>query len=200
MFSLLDELRSIAQEGQSFAQNDYDKQRYKRLLQLASTEYANLLNIPVALAQKKFEQEQGSITPKLGIEILIINTQNECLILRRIDDDRWCFPCGWVEVGETPTEAAIRETKEETGIEINPIGYIAITSKGPDQYPQLAHQVNIFIATRPVTPNTPISLSLEHSQYQWVKREADIDWHPGHERLWPIALQYLQDNSKLPIV
>lgn len=31
----------------------------------------------------------------------------------------WTFPAGFVELGETTREAAVRETKEEVGIDIN---------------------------------------------------------------------------------
>lgn len=44
------------------------------------------------------------------------NSQGEVLMIRRADNNEWQIPGGVVEPGEQPTEAAIRETLEETGI------------------------------------------------------------------------------------
>ena len=41
---------------------------------------------------------------------------------------KWCLPCGYIEYNETYVEAAIRETKEETGIKVEPIGIINVVS------------------------------------------------------------------------
>ncbi len=40
------------------------------------------------------------------------------LVLRRIDRAEWIFPKGHLEPGETPEEAARRETTEEAGLEV----------------------------------------------------------------------------------
>lgn len=41
-------------------------------------------------------------------------------VLRKFDPgkDEWCLPAGFVEVGEQPDESAVRETKEETGLDV----------------------------------------------------------------------------------
>lgn len=46
------------------------------------------------------------------------------LMIRRTDNDKYAIPGGQQEVGETLTQTAIRETKEETGVNIEAIGLI----------------------------------------------------------------------------
>ena len=44
-------------------------------------------------------------------------------------EDRWLLPGGMLEAGETPATGAIRETREETGIEIAVTGLAAIAEQ-----------------------------------------------------------------------
>ena len=48
----------------------------------------------------------------------IFNENGEVLLQRRGDSGQWGFPGGAVEIGETPQAAAVREAKEETGLDV----------------------------------------------------------------------------------
>ena len=54
----------------------------------------------------------------LGAFALIFDEQNRVLLVHRRDMDMWNLPGGGVEPGELPTEAAVRETREEAGLEV----------------------------------------------------------------------------------
>jgi len=41
------------------------------------------------------------------------------LLVRRADDGRWAMPGGWVDPGETPEQAVVREVAEETGLQVS---------------------------------------------------------------------------------
>ena len=66
------------------------------------------------------------IRGKVGHEKIIIvyaggcifNKNGEVLLQKRADCNKWGFPGGAVELGETPEMAAKREVKEETGLDI----------------------------------------------------------------------------------
>ena len=66
------------------------------------------------------------IRGKVGHEKIIIvyaggcifNENGEVLIQKRADCNKWGFPGGAIELGETPEMAAKREVKEETGLDI----------------------------------------------------------------------------------
>jgi len=49
---------------------------------------------------------------------IVRNTEGEILLTRRRDGDEWVLPGGSVEGGETPWDAVVRETNEETGLEV----------------------------------------------------------------------------------
>ncbi len=61
------------------------------------------------------------IDPKVGSAVLALTPDKRVLLVKRnIDPARgsWCFPGGFMEIGETPQEAAIRECKEESGLDV----------------------------------------------------------------------------------
>ncbi|WP_337035151.1 NUDIX hydrolase [Paenibacillus illinoisensis] len=53
-------------------------------------------------------------------------TNTKILMVQNRDGGRWTLPGGAVEINETFEEAAIREAKEETGLDIRLIGVVAL--------------------------------------------------------------------------
>ncbi|MCF7923849.1 MAG: NUDIX domain-containing protein [Candidatus Izimaplasma sp.] len=58
--------------------------------------------------------------------VVIINQNNEILLQKRSDNLLWGLPGGLIELDESITEAAIREVKEETNLEIELIKFIGV--------------------------------------------------------------------------
>ena len=52
-----------------------------------------------------------------SVNVVVINDQGEILLIRRSDNDNWAVPGGAIDLGESMSQAAIRETKEESGID-----------------------------------------------------------------------------------
>lgn len=65
----------------------------------------------------------------------IYNDKGEVLLQRRGDSNKWGFPGGALEVGETPQMAAIREVKEETGLDVEVGRLIGIYTDCDMKYP-----------------------------------------------------------------
>lgn len=56
---------------------------------------------------------------RAGADALVQNERGEVLLVRRADDGRWAMPGGWVDPGETPEQAVVREVAEETGLQVS---------------------------------------------------------------------------------
>ncbi|TDC79132.1 NUDIX domain-containing protein [Actinomadura sp. 7K507] len=68
----------------------------------------------------------NSLVP--SVNVVVENDKGEILMIRRTDNDNWALPGGAVDLGESVKQAAIRETREETGIDIDIIGLVGIYS------------------------------------------------------------------------
>lgn len=74
-----------------------------------------------------------TIRKYLGDQKIILNASggiilkdNQILLQRRKDNNKWGFPGGLLELNETYLDAAIREIKEETGLNVKPIYFLGI--------------------------------------------------------------------------
>lgn len=72
------------------------------------------------------------ITPKLAADIIIELTDRPdrpiVLIERRHAPSGWAIPGGFVDVGETVEQAAVREAREETGLNVRLIALLGVYS------------------------------------------------------------------------
>jgi ADP-ribose pyrophosphatase YjhB (NUDIX family) len=128
---LLDELQTIARNGLNYAQNPYDHERYERLLALVSLYYGESISLPPQNVRERLAAEFGHITPKLGADAAIFDADGRILLQQRADDGKWCLPCGWVEPNETTDQGAVREAKEETGLDVRVIQLVDVFSRFP---------------------------------------------------------------------
>jgi len=128
---LFDELRTIARNGLTYATNPYDTERYQRLLELVSSYYGQMLDLPPVEVRQRLAAELGYITPKVGADAAIFDSEGRILLLLRTDNKRWCLPCGWVEPNESPAEAAVREAREETGLEVHAQKLVDVFTRMP---------------------------------------------------------------------
>lgn len=128
--------------------------------------------------------------------IILSPNEDEILILKRSNREKpwpnqYCFPGGHIDLKDkNPKEAAIRELKEETGIELTWHEEFKIK-----QYDIIKHDKNnsicyYYITTLEEKPN--IKLSKEHSEYEWFN-----DKSPKKNHKWiPDVFQIIQKILK----
>jgi ADP-ribose pyrophosphatase YjhB (NUDIX family) len=180
ILSLLDEVQTIARNGLNYATNPYDRERYRRLLQLATVQYEQLLGLPAAEVRQRFADELGHVTPKVGGDAAIFDADGQILLVKRADDGRWCLPCGWVEANESPMEAAVRETKEETGLDVRPLTLVDVITRKAN----IGYGPHTAVAVIYLCEITGGSLQGSHEGLEvgyWRLEEVPA-WHELHEQ------------------
>lgn len=111
----------------------------------------------------------------LSIPYRIVDGTPLFCIFRRSDSDYWQFIAGGVENGETPTEAAQRETIEEIGVEPKNIKQLTCVAYVPaeviDESRRQHWDKNTFVIPEYSfafeCDSEPI-LSNEHTEYKWL--------------------------------
>ena len=120
-------LSGIARTGLGFTQSLYEQERFEEVLKVAADIRAAA--IEEAEADVLFDEwlstvgegVAGYVTPKVAVAAVVGNDAGEILLTQRADSGWWLYPVGWADVGYSPSEIAMKEVLEETGIECEPV-------------------------------------------------------------------------------
>jgi len=72
--------------------------------------------------------------PGLAVNVAVIH-ENKILLTKREDFETWILPSGGVEEDESLAQAAIRETREETGLDVELTGLVGVYSRLGNMFP-----------------------------------------------------------------
>lgn len=130
--------------------------------------------------------EAGATEIKAGASCAI-GDGGRLLLTRREDNGLWCLPGGGVEVGETWSEAAVREAREETGLDVAVESVLAAYSR-PDVvivYPDGRRRAIFGVCFRAhIVAGTP-GISDEVTEVAWFTeaQTARLPIIPAHRAL-----------------
>jgi 8-oxo-dGTP pyrophosphatase MutT (NUDIX family) len=60
------------------------------------------------------------------VTVFVVDDHDRLLLIRRTDNGLWAIPGGAQDVGEYIAETAVRETREESGIDVEVTGIVGI--------------------------------------------------------------------------
>ncbi|MGB9476659.1 MAG: NUDIX hydrolase [Candidatus Udaeobacter sp.] len=126
-------LQSIAQNGRNYTKNEFDLQRYQQVEDVAAEIAAKYSDGELRTIKAMFTQERGPATPKIDVRAAVISENKILLVKER--GDGWTLPGGWVDPGESPSEAAVRETREESGYDVSAARLMAIYDRDRQGHP-----------------------------------------------------------------
>jgi 8-oxo-dGTP pyrophosphatase MutT (NUDIX family) len=102
---------------------------------------------------------------------LVAREDGAVLLIRRTDNGNWALPGGAIEMNESVADAAVRETFEETGIQVEVTGLLGIYSDPGHvihftSNDEVRREFSVALTARPVGGEP--TLSTESSEVRWV--------------------------------
>jgi 8-oxo-dGTP diphosphatase len=124
-----------------------------------------------------------------GSSCVVINEKEEVLLVLREDFRIWALPGGGVEPDETPEQAAVRETLEETGYQVEIRQYV-----GEYWRPQMSHGKgdlrHVFLAQ-----------AIGGAPSQHDDESIDVRWFPANalpKRIFRFSREHIEDALTRP--
>jgi ADP-ribose pyrophosphatase YjhB (NUDIX family) len=143
------ELQAIAQTGLHFSESEYDRERYRKILEISTEIFSSYSGESPALIRGLFENQTGYATPKVDVRGVVFN-EDKMLFVKELVDGLWTLPGGWADVNDSPSEAVEREIVEESGFQVKADRMLAVfdRAKHPHQPPFPFHVYKLFILCR----------------------------------------------------
>ena len=118
-------IQSIAQIGDTYAVNDWQHERYQRLLEIAAEMISEHTRLPVDEITQDFVMQTGYATPKVDVRGAVFRG-DQLLLVEEMNGGGWTLPGGWADVGDSPAAGAEREVWEEAGFRVKATRLIGV--------------------------------------------------------------------------
>lgn len=111
------EIQAIAQTGAHFAENEYQRQKFQRLSEIAAEIFSEHTRLDPDELKESFRTAIGYATPRVDVRGAVFR-EGKLLLVRERQDGGWTMPGGWADVGDIPSKAVEREVFEEAGFKV----------------------------------------------------------------------------------
>ena len=118
-------LHALARTGQHFCGNEYDRERYVEIEQIAAELLAGAAPEDSDALLALWRNETGYVTPKVEVRGAVFR-DGRVLLVREAADGLWTMPGGWADVGESPSESVEKEIGQETGFRARAVKLAAL--------------------------------------------------------------------------
>jgi ADP-ribose pyrophosphatase YjhB (NUDIX family) len=141
------EIQALGQTGLTYTKNEYDIQRYVRLLEISAEIVATYTDLEKEPVLQNFSNQPGYATPKIDVRGAIIRDGRILLVQERMDG-KWAMPGGWADVGDLPSAMVEREVWEESGFKVKTQKVLAVYDANRISPMELYHAYKIiFLCT-----------------------------------------------------
>ncbi len=193
-----DTLSAIARTGMGFTASLYERERYEEVLHVAADIKAAAHDLVEGIETTRetdhFVQEwldnvgegvPGYVTPKIAVGAVVGNDDGDILLVQRRESGVWLYPTGWADVGYSPSEVAVKEVEEETGIICEPVRLLSVIDGQRMGFSRFGMYMLLFHCR--ATGGTLEGHPLETSDVGWFGEDALPEVTAGAQWWGPMA-------------
>ncbi len=136
-------IQAVAQKGLIYSKNPYQIEDYKLLRNIVADIISTHSLVEESEVLDLLIEEIGYPTPKVGVAAAVFQ-DDKILLVKERSDGCWTLPGGFAEVGESPGEAAVRETFEESGYQTTPIKLLAAYDNNNNKHGHTPHPHGLY--------------------------------------------------------
>ncbi|MBD2258693.1 NUDIX hydrolase [Pseudanabaena sp. FACHB-2040] len=137
------QLQAISQNGLTYQNHPYDVERYEQLQQIAAEIMATYTDLDMAAILDLFQREKWHATPKVDVRGAVFR-DGQILLVQQRTDGFWTLPGGWADVGESPSQAVVREILEESGFETKAVKVAAVYDRDHPRHGHLPEPYHVY--------------------------------------------------------
>ena len=116
--TLAKRLQAIASTGLHFSQDEFHRERFAEVSDIAMCMLADLGRVPIERIHSLVsDSASGYSTPKVDVRGALIE-DDRVLLVRERSDGLWTLPGGFADVGRSAAENVAKEILEEAGVEV----------------------------------------------------------------------------------
>jgi len=131
-------VQAIAQSGIHFAGSEFDRERYEELRGLSVELTGTICDTKPSKIRDLFTNETGFQTPKVDVRSVVLK-EGKILMVRERIDGRYSMPGGFADINYSPSEVAVKEVREETGLNVRFNRVLAIADTDRHGFPPLPY-------------------------------------------------------------
>ena len=170
-FAWARELQAIGQIGLAYCRDIYDEERFKRLREIAAQIMAVQCHEDLAKVRESIAFDKGYITPKVDTRAAIFNAQGQILLVQE-RSGLWNLPGGWCEENMSAAQSAIKEVREEAGLDSKVVKFIALMDRNAHNTPKLPFgALKVFVECRAALNDAPFMPNSETIARAWFSED-----------------------------
>jgi ADP-ribose pyrophosphatase YjhB (NUDIX family) len=134
------QLQAVAQTGDAYAKNDFDRQRYDLVRDIAAAMMAAGSGAEPQAIIELFSPGGGYATPRIDVRAAVFR-DDRILMVQERSDGLWTLPGGYADVGDSPSLAIEREVHEESGFTVRASRMVALFDRNRHPHPPFGYHI-----------------------------------------------------------